>query len=121
MIGESVTATTPEMITATARVNVNSRNNAPLRPAHEADRRVYGREREGHRDDRCEELSRADQGGLNASLTGSYVPGDVLYDDNRIVDDQPHGQDDREDGQQVEREAQDQDDRDSRQGSKSGS
>ena len=53
IIGDSVSAMTPETTTEPASVKANSRNSAPVTPGDEADRRIDGGERDRHRDDRA--------------------------------------------------------------------
>ncbi len=74
-------------------------------PALEADRRIDRGQRDGHRDDRADQLARADERGLDARLALAHVPLDVFDHDDRVIHHQPDRQHDREDRQQVQAEA----------------
>ena len=86
--GDSVSATTPEMATAPASVNANSRKSEPGEAALQTDRRVDGRERDRHRDDQAQQLARAQDRGLKRRVPLAEAPLDVFDDDDRVVDDQ---------------------------------
>ncbi len=73
--------------------------------ALQCDRRVDGRERNRHGDDRPDQFARADQRRIHARQSFAHVPLDVFDDDDGVVDDQPDREHDREQRQQVEGEA----------------
>ena len=73
--------------------------------ALESDRGVHRGQRDGHRDDRSDELAGADDRRLHARLPLADVSLDVLDHDDRVVDDESDRQHDGEDRQQVEAEA----------------
>jgi hypothetical protein len=75
----------PETTTAAARVIANSRNSEPVSPPWNPIG-VYERR-------------------LDPRLAFPDVPLDVLDHDDRVVHDQPHRQHDREDGEEVQAEA----------------
>src|SRR5438876_557705 len=74
-------------------------------PALEPDRRVYRRERDRHRDDGAYQLARAHDRRLDPRLALAHVPLDVFDHDDGIVHHQSHRQHDREDGEEVQAEA----------------
>ncbi len=67
----------------------------------QADRGIDGRKRDRHRDDGCEELPGADQGGLGAAHSVAHVARDIFYDDDGIVDDEADGEHNRQQGEKV--------------------
>ena len=103
IIGDSVSATTPDTRTAPASVSANSRNSEPVRPPWIADRRVDRRQRDRHRDDRPDQLARRVDRRLHRPLALVQVPLDVLHHHDRIVHDEADREDDREQRQQVDR------------------
>ena len=70
-----------------------------------ADRRVDGRQRDRHRDDRPDQLARGVDRRLHRPLALVQVAFDVLHHHDRIVHDEADRQDDGEQRQQVDREA----------------
>ncbi len=80
--------------------------------ALDADRRVHGRERDRHRDDRPDELPRRLDRGVEGTFPEVQVPFDVLDHDDRVVHDEPDGEHDREERQEVDREAGDEHEKD---------
>ena len=94
----------PEMTTAPASVKANSRNSVPVRPLREADRRVHRGKRDGHRDDRPDDLAHAAESppamGFIALLD---VAVDVLDHDDGVVDDEADGEHHGEQRQKVDR------------------
>ena len=73
--------------------------------AEKPDRSVDCRQGQGHRDDRAGDLAGTDQGGLRRREALLDVAIDVLENDDRVVDDQAYRQHHREQGQQVQAEA----------------
>ena len=76
------------MKTAPASVKANSRNSDAGEAALKADRRVHRGERDRHRDDRADQLARAQERRLQRRVPLADVPLDVLDDDDGVVDDQ---------------------------------
>ena len=74
-------------------------------PALDADRDVHRRQRDGHGDDRPDQLARAEQRRVVRRPPLADVALDVLDDDDGVVDHQADRQDDRQQRQQVQREA----------------
>ena len=93
----------PEMTTAPASVKANSRKSEPVRPWRKADRRINGRERNGHGDDGDEDLLHADDGRIDWFQTLLDVPVNVLQHHDGVVDHETDGQHHRQQGQQVDR------------------
>ena len=78
---------------------------APCRAGQERDRNEDRNEGDGRGDDGEEDLPRAEHGGGAARQTRTPAALDVLEHDNRVVDDQTGGEHEREQGQQVDGEA----------------
>ena len=98
IIGDSVSAMTPDTTTEPASAKANSRNSAPVSPGDEADRRVDGGQRDGHRDDRAGDLPCADYRGVVGRQALFDVAVDVLDHDDRVVH---HEADGEHEGQQA--------------------
>ena len=96
MTGDSVTATMPDNDDRGRQRHREFEEQRAGQTALEADRRVDGRQRDRHRDDRAEQLARADQRRLDPGPALTHVPLDVLDHDDRVVDDETDRQDDRE-------------------------
>ena len=60
IIGDSVSATTAEIVTAPTKVNANSVNSAPVSPPEKADRHIDRDQYHRHRNDRAAKLARGD-------------------------------------------------------------
>ena len=76
-------------------------------PALDADRDVDRGESDGHCDDWPDQLARAEQRRVIRRASLADVALDVLDHDDRVVDDQTDRQHDRQQGQQIQREAED--------------
>ena len=74
-------------------------------PALQRDRRVDRRQRDCHRDDWAYQFARAFQRSIHARHAFANVTFDIFDDDDRVIDDQPDRQHNREERQQVQREA----------------
>ena len=88
MIGESVTATMPGHDDRGGEREGEFLEQHAGKAREKADRRVDGRKRDRHRDDRSEELTGADERGLGAAHAVAHVARDVLDDDDGVIDDQ---------------------------------
>ena len=93
----------PETMTAPASVKANSRNSAPVTPRDEADRRVNGGERDGHRDDRQRDLVRAADRGVERRHAVLDMAVDVLDHHDRVVHHEADAEHERQQRQQVDR------------------
>ena len=80
-------------------------NSRPVRPGVSAIGRVDRRQRQGHGDDREDDLARADQRRLERRLALLDVAVDVLQHDDGVVDDQADRQHQGQQRQRVDREA----------------
>ena len=69
----------------------------------EGDRRVDRGERDGHGDDRIEDLARADQRRIERPHALLDMPVDVLHHDDGVVHHQPDGEHEREQRHQIDR------------------
>ena len=96
----------PEMNTAPASVMRKFAEQRAGQPALKRDRRIDRRERDGHGDDRADQFARAQQGRVQRRQPFADVALDVFHDDNGVIHHQPDGQHDRQQRQQVQREAQ---------------
>jgi len=76
-MGDSVMATTPEMMTAPASVNANSRNSAPVSPPWSATGVYTAASVMVHGDDRTQQLAGSVDRGLERRLAQVHVPLDV--------------------------------------------
>lgn len=102
IIGESVSATTADTVTAPANEKQNSLNNAPVSPAAQADGHVGGNQHDGHRQDRPTQFPRRHQRGLQYAFAFFLdMSVDVFHHDNRVIHHQPNRQHQRQQGQQV--------------------
>ena len=102
--GDRVSATTPDTITAPARV----RGELAEQRAGEAAHRpmgVYGGQGDGHGDHRAGHFAGADQRRRHRRLAFLDVAVDVLHHHDGVVHHQPDGQHHRQQGQQVDAEA----------------
>jgi hypothetical protein len=101
-MGESVSATMPEMVTAPGEGQRKLAKQRPCQSALQADRGVHRRERNRHGDDRAYQLARPEQGRLVSAVSLSQVALDVLDDDNGVVHHQPDREHDGKQREQVE-------------------
>ena len=72
-------------------------------PRDEGDRRVDRSERDGHGDDRVEDLARAEQGRIERPHALLDMPVDVLNHDDGVVHHQPDGEHERQQRHQIDR------------------
>ena len=100
-MGDSVSATKPDTITAPGELGEELAGGA----GHEADRGIDSRKRQCHGQHGEANFLAADQRRLDRLLAVFDVTVDVLQHDDGVVDDQPDGEHEREQGQRVDGEA----------------
>ena len=105
MTGERVSATTPEIATAPARVKANSRKSVPVKAALDADRDIDRRERDRHRDDRPDQFARAEQRGVQRSQSFAQMALDIFHHHDGVIDHETDRKHDREQREQIDRES----------------
>ena len=72
-------------------------------PALEADRHIDRGQHHRHRDDRAAELARGIDGGGNGGDAFLEMAADILDDDDGVVDDEADGEHERQQGEQIDR------------------
>jgi len=103
-MGESVSATIDDTMTAPTSVKANSVKSAPVSPAEEADRHIHGDEHDGHRNDGVWPIhARREIAACVGFMPSSRWRFDVLHHDDGVVDHQADCEDERKQRQQVDR------------------
>ena len=106
IIGDSVSAMTPDTTTEPASVKANSLEQRAGEARDEADRRIDRGQRDRHGDDRQRDFARALSAASSGVMPVLDVAVDVLDHDDRVVDHQPDRQHEGEQRQEIDRIAQ---------------